>query len=527
MGGHGLVEDVATGKLTDLAHHDREIRASVAPWFAERKKWELTREAQSLRLHWGASATIADLVVDPHVRETGALEPAGEAVGREIALPRLALRPVEFEPGVAPPPSRRPLRVLDLTHYWAGPSCARMLADFGMDVIKIEPPGKPDPVRLQIPRDNEPGPFPLERGWWNGLNVGKRSLSLDIRSEHGRAAFLALVANSDVLVENFSATAMEHWGLTWDTIRAANPNIVSVSMSAFGSRGPYRSYIAFGSNLEPLAGIPELVGDPAGRPALVASVTPDTFVALVGAASVLTALLARQQGGAGTWIDISQHQALPGLIAWAFDEYQVTGKVPSRTSIHPDGHAFRAVLRCAGDDNWLVVSIKEGAMLKAVLAGIGAPRGSPAQEALERWASTRDNDEAARWLRRQGVAAMPVLDVAATLQHEQFAARGTLRQFTTAAGFPARGIAVPFSVDGVRARCSPQTPRFGSSTRAVLAEIGGLTGAEIDALIAEGAAAEDFVVEWAPTQLPIDEWVAIGAVRRLTPAERGGAPAPA
>lgn len=510
LGGEGLTDDVANGRLTDLAHHDREIRASVAPWFAARKKWELTEEAQALRLHWGASATIAELVDDPHVRATDALE----EVAPGVRVPRLPLRPIGFEVEAAPLPVR-PLRVLDLTHYWAGPSCTRMLADFGMEVIKLELPQKPDPVRLQIPKDNQVQPFPLERGWWNGLNVAKRSLGLDIRTPRGRELLLSLAAGCDVLIENFSATAMEHFGLGREVIHGVNPDIVFVSMSAFGTRGPYRSYIAFGSNLEPLAGIPELVGDPDGPPQEVASAIPDTFGAFLGAAAVLTGLMARRKGGRGMWIDISQHQSLLCLIAWAFHELGATGTAPGRQPVHADGHAYRGILRCAGDDDWVAVSIAERGTVDAAQRHIGAPPDAEPGVAFAAWAASRNAGAAAAELRDLGVAAMPVLDVISAWSHDLAIERGTFRELETAAGFPMRGLGSPFTVDGVRPRGAPRTPRFGSSTRDILQQLAGLSAGEIDDLIAAGVAADTVVADWAPTPLPIDDWLALGAARKV------------
>src|SRR5207245_2630253 len=132
-----------------------------------------------------------------------------------------------------------------------------------------------------------------ERGWWNGMNVGKRLVALDLGRPEGRDALLRLVAESDVLVENFSARVMGNLGLDWDTLRAANPDLVYVSLSGFGKSGPYRDYAAYGITLEAMAGICELAGVPGGQPINFASAISDPLGGLTGAAAALCGLTAR------------------------------------------------------------------------------------------------------------------------------------------------------------------------------------------------------------------------------------------
>ncbi|MBN1661596.1 MAG: CoA transferase [Anaerolineae bacterium] len=191
------------------------------------------------------------------------------------------------------------MRVLDLSRLFPGPYCSCILADFGFEVIKIEPPGGGDWARYVPPLDPESGQGLLFRA----LNRGKKSMTLNLKSEEGRVLFLRLVETADVVLESFRPGVMERLGLGYEVLSRVNPRLVYCSLSGYGHTGPYRDRAGHDLNYQGLAGLLDLTGRRGGPPDMPGAPLADLGGALWAAAGILFALLQREQGGGGQRVE--------------------------------------------------------------------------------------------------------------------------------------------------------------------------------------------------------------------------------
>ncbi len=250
------------------------------------------------------------------------------------------------------------LTVFDLTRVLAGPTCVQMLGDMGADVIKIERPGAGDDTRGFAP------PFvpdTKESAYFVGVNRNKRSVTLDIGTKEGQAIAHALIAKSDILVENFKVGALAKYGLGYDQVHAAHPGLIYCSITGFGQTGPYAPRPGYDGLVQAMGGVMSLTGEPDGAPTKVGIPVADLFAGLYGAIGVLAALRHRERTGLGQQVDIGM---LDTHVAWLANQgmnYLATGQNPPRLgNDHPnivpyqvfataDGHI---VLSIANDPTW-------------------------------------------------------------------------------------------------------------------------------------------------------------------------------
>jgi formyl-CoA transferase len=195
------------------------------------------------------------------------------------------------------------LKVIELGQLIAGPFAAKTLADFGADVIKIEPPGAGDPLRVwRMLKDGT-------SVWWQVQSRNKRSLALDLRTPEAQDIVRRLASDADVLIENFRPGAMESWGLGPDTLRALNPRLIMLRISGYGQTGPYRDKPGFGVVAEAMGGLRHLTGEPGQVPVRVGVSIGDTLAALHGVIGILIALANRQRTGQGQVIDVTRRSS--------------------------------------------------------------------------------------------------------------------------------------------------------------------------------------------------------------------------
>jgi len=244
-------------------------------------------------------------------------------------------------------------RVIDLTQVRAGPNCVKQFADFGADVIKVEPPDS-------IPRGE------LYVGARDGadmqnLHRNKRSITLNLKAPQAREALLRLVATADVVVENFRPDVKVRLGLDYDTLRAVNPCVVLVSISGFGQDGPYRHRPGFDQIIQGMCGLMSATGAPEGGPMRAGAAVVDVTAGLYAAIGALTALLERETSGQGQWVQISLLHAGIGLMDFQAARYLVDGAVATRVgNDHPTSmptSAYRTRdgylnIGAGGDDMW-------------------------------------------------------------------------------------------------------------------------------------------------------------------------------
>jgi succinyl-CoA---D-citramalate CoA-transferase len=218
------------------------------------------------------------------------------------------------------------LRVLELGAFLAGPFCGQLLADFGAEVIKVEPPGKGDPMR-QWGRHRHNG----RTLWWPILARNKKSLTLDLRTPEGQQLARDLVPHCDIVLENFRPGTLEGWGLGYEELAALNPGLIMVRVSGFGQTGPYRDKAGFGSIGESMGGIRSITGFPDRPPTRIGISIGDSLAATFACLGTLTALHERQRSGRGQVVDIGIYEGVLMMMESMIPEYQLAGQVRERT----------------------------------------------------------------------------------------------------------------------------------------------------------------------------------------------------
>jgi crotonobetainyl-CoA:carnitine CoA-transferase CaiB-like acyl-CoA transferase len=221
------------------------------------------------------------------------------------------------------------LRVLDLSRYVAGAYCAKMLAAFGAEVIKVEPPGTGDPARAVGPFLHD-RPDPETSALFLYLNTGKQGLTLNLKHPQGVDILKALVRDTDILVENFRPSVMPGLGLDYATLRTVNPRLIMVSISSFGQSGPYRDYKANSMIAYALGGYMYLNGHAEREPLSGGGRQPAYQGALHGYAGALAALMARAQSGQGQQVDISIQECMASLHQFTINRYVYVGRIQTR-----------------------------------------------------------------------------------------------------------------------------------------------------------------------------------------------------
>jgi crotonobetainyl-CoA:carnitine CoA-transferase CaiB-like acyl-CoA transferase len=266
------------------------------------------------------------------------------------------------------------VRVLDLTHAWAGPFATQLLADFGAQVIKIETCDRPDMLRFSTLPMDETRPDAYNRGgWFQSLGRNKLSLTLDLKQSQGQELFKRLAAQSDVVMENFSARVMRRLGLEYAILQAANPRLIMISMPGYGTVGPYKDFVAFGEMIEPFAGLSELTGDPDRAPLRLAVAYPDPVAGFHAALATLLALRQRRVSGVGQHIHIPHREPITRMIGEAVLDYTVNGRTQRRIGNRHRAWAPHGCYPCRGQDRWVALAVRNDAEWTALCRVLGKP----------------------------------------------------------------------------------------------------------------------------------------------------------
>ncbi|MBM3139048.1 MAG: CoA transferase [Chloroflexi bacterium] len=405
------------------------------------------------------------------------------------------------------------IRVLDLSQIRAGPKTARWLADAGAEVIKIESLKRPDRGGMWIRLDlSKPVPEEAQREWnrtaglgFDQLHRNKLGLSLDLTTERGKELLERLVRISDVLVENFSAGVMERLGFGYNRLRALRPEIIVLSMPAFGTTGPYRDHVGFGWGLEHQSGITALTGYLGDAPMRTGTITPDPLNGVHGAAAVAAALVQRRLTGRGQFIELAHWESTVALIGEAVLEQSFNGTFAGRLGNRHRVHAPQGCYRCAGGDEWVALTVTSGdewAGLCRALGRLELASDARFATAAERrahhdeldaiigaWMAGRGKHEAMEALQQHGVPAGAVLDNAEALTQEHFRARGFFQTLPHPDGveFPYMNGPWRFSRTPVGVR--EPAPLLGEDNEYVLGELLGLSAGEIAELESSGVTA--------------------------------------
>jgi crotonobetainyl-CoA:carnitine CoA-transferase CaiB-like acyl-CoA transferase len=390
------------------------------------------------------------------------------------------------------------IRVIDLSMGWAGPLAARHLVDMGAEVIKVESCER----------------FDWWRGWeateeWIALNAAEQSASfntvnrnkldvtLDLTSPDGNALLKRLVAIADVVVENYSSGVLPKLGLDYAALKAVNPQLVMLSMPAFGSNGPWSRYRAYGSTVEHASGLPHLNGEPDGPPTMVHVAYGDAVGGLNGAAALLTALRHRKRTGEGQYLDLSQSEGLFPLGIHGILHRSVTGHAPLRTGNRSATCAPHGVYPASGDDQWVVIQVlteEQWRALAGVVTGLhsfgGIDNRLARRDELDRelsvWTRSRAPREIMTQLQAVGVPAAAVYSAADVIDDPQLTARRFWQMLPRAyVGMQPNPVA-PYRVGRAPMSIDAPAPTLGQHNRQVLVELLGVTDADLVRLTKAG-----------------------------------------
>lgn len=332
--------------------------------------------------------------------------------------------------------SRAPLpldgvKVIDAASLFAGPVIATMLGDYGADVIKVEHPTGDNLRRLGWQKDGV-------SLWWALIGRNKRSVTLKLSDPQGAEVMKRLLADADVLIENFRTGTMERWGLGWDVLHELNPNLVMVRTTGFGQTGPYKQRPGFGTLAESMSGYAHITGFPDGPPVLPSFALADGVAALTGTFATMMALWWRDRGGTGQMIDLSICEPLFWLLGPQASVYQQLGVVQDRTGNRIPWSAPRNAYK-ARDGRWLGLSGSAQSISERVMRLVGRPdlveepwfkdhsgrltHQDELDEAIATWIADHDTEEVICAFEEQEAAIAPVLSIAEIVDDPQFIAR--------------------------------------------------------------------------------------------------------
>lgn len=384
----------------------------------------------------------------------------------------------------APPAATLPLagvRVLELGQLIAGPFCGKTLGDFGAEIIKIEPPGEGDPLRKWRMLKNGTSV------WWQVQSRNKKSVTLDLRKPEAQQIVRQLVAEADVLVENFRPGAMEDWGLGWDVLSEINPRLIMLRISGYGQDGPYRDRPGFAAIAEAVGGLRYLTAEPGRVPVRCGVSIGDTIAALHGVIGVMMALYQRDtRGGRGQVVDVALNESVLNCMESLIPEYSAFGAVREPAGSALPGIAPSNAYACA--DGRVVVGGNGDSIFRRLMEAIGrsdlghAPdlannagrvqRADEIDAAIGAWTSTREVDAVLAVLLAARVPCGRVYTAKDIAEDPQYRARGMIQRITTADGDALDVPGVVPRLSRTPGALSTLAPALGADTEAVLASIG-------------------------------------------------------
>lgn len=385
------------------------------------------------------------------------------------------------------------LKVVEMGQLIAGPFASKLLGEFGAEVIKIEPPQTGDPLRTW--RKIKDG----TSLWWHVQSRNKRSLTLDLKQAEGQDVARRLIAEADILIENFRPGTLEEWGMGWDDLSALNPRLIMLRISGYGQTGPYRDRPGFGVIGEAMGGLRHLSGHPGQPPVRVGISIGDSLSSLYGVIGILLALQERQRSGQGQMIDVALYESVFGMMESLIPEYDAFGYVRE-----PAGSALPGITPSnsypCNDGTYVLIAGNGDSIYKRLMTLIGRQdladdprlahndgRSQHAElidAAIADWSSRRSRAEVLAALNEVRVPAGYPYTAADIVQDPHYLARRMIETVQTAAG--------PLKVPGVLPKLSRTPgrlgeggPQLGQHTEDVLAGLG-LTDEQVRGLRERG-----------------------------------------
>ena len=550
--------------------YPEEAESLIAPWFMEHSKDEILQLCLENRIPCAPVLTMDEALASPHLEERewfrevehpqagrhiypGApvrlhgspariIRPApllgqhnaevlddndaevanGLAV-RRPARPAAAGRgdaaaPASKSKTTSAPPALHNVRVVDLGTAWAGPMAGHLLADMGAEVIKVESRARMDGMRLGRPMipptDDGEDLAGGDRGRWpelqpvfHGLNRNKLSVTLNLRTDEGKAILRRLASISDVALSNFSPGVLERLGMDYDSLRQVKPDIIVAAMPAFGDSGPLRDMVAYAPIIQAMSGMMSLVGYPPedGEPLVgeLQAAWSDTVAALCAALGVVAALRHRNRTGCGQYVEAAHLEGTAALLGVPMLQYQMTGEIPAPPGNDDADFAPHNNYPCAGEDAWVSIAVRTDDEWRA-LAGViaeGLAGDGRFSDMGCRWRNRRALDEIiAGWTRGMtpqqatellqgvGVAAMPVMNIADQFADPHLNARETYVEIDHPHVGAELVYGVPWRFSGTPGGVRTPAPLLGQHNGYALSELLGIDGGRVAQLTADEVA---------------------------------------
>jgi len=373
------------------------------------------------------------------------------------------------------------LRVLEMGALIAGPFCAKILAEFGADVIKIEPPGQGDPLRKwRYLRDGT-------SVWWHVQSRNKRSIAVDLRKPGGQAIARDLAQRADIVVENFRPGTLESWGLGYERLAADNPGLVMVRISGYGQDGPYAGRPGFGVIGEAVGGLRHVTGTPDRPPSRVGVSIGDTLAALYGVIGALMAVEARRSTGRGQVVDVALYEAVFSVMESMLPEFDAFGAVRERTGSILPGIAPTSAYACA-DGSHVLIAANGDSIFRRLAQAMGredlandpdladnegrAARQSWLDAEIEAWTRQHRPDEVLDALGRADVPASRIYTIRDIVDDAQYRARAMIREARLADGSTLKVPGVVPKLSATPGDFAGGGPALGQHTDEVLRELG-------------------------------------------------------
>ena len=373
------------------------------------------------------------------------------------------------------------IKVIDIATLFAGPMAATMLADFGAEVIKIEHPKNGDPVRTHGSSKNGVGL------WWKMLARNKKSVTLYLGSPEGQEIFKRMIADADVLIENFRPGTLEKWGLSYEELSKINPKLVLARVTGFGQIGPYATRPGFGTLAEAMSGFASITGTPDGPPTLPPFGLADGISALTTAFAIMTALNARTITGKGQVIDLAIIEPILTVLGPQVIAYDQLGEIQERRGNRSSNNAPRNTYETK-DGKWVAISTSAQTIAERVMHLVGRPElvnepwfasgaerakhADELDEAVGSWIKLRTRAEVISEFEKAEAAVAPIYDITDIFKDEQFAALGTIKTVQDDELGPIKMQNILFRLSSTPGEITSAGPSLGKHTAAVLGKYG-------------------------------------------------------
>ena len=536
----GLTEMLADPRFNDdyaRGAHKDEFDAALTPWLMEHTAAEIIKLGLDVFAPVGPVPTMLQLLDDPQL--------AFRDYWRDLAgspplrIPRGPAHISGHEPRPTPPPalgSGTPdpadaptaagsealptdgplegVRILDLTRVWAGPIAGRLLGDLGADVILVEAPWARGPREVpdaaaavsHLYPENEVGERPWNRsGGFNKLHRNRRSVTLNFREQRGRELFARLVAEADIVMENYSPRVMPQLGFDFDGLRAINPSIIYIAMPGFGSTGPDRDRTALGPVVEAGAGLSAMMGYADSGPYRSGIAWSDPVAGMNAVAAILIALRDREADPdhAGRAVEVAMIEAMGAFVGEEVLGAQIRGENTPRMGNRDPLRAPQGVYPCAGDDRWIAISVSsdEEWQTFATIANLAEDvraldlearraRHEELDRAIGLWTRAYSPQPLMRRLQAAGVIAAVVADARDLVEDDQLAARAFWAELDHPDVGPRRYPGNPIRMGLTPISYRLGTPTLGEHNDEVIGGLLGLSEDELAVLRADGVIAE-------------------------------------